>query len=132
MFQQKSSKSLEIGLCSAIQTENGLPLKIWDIVQRDVTEKMTNSSGELKPTLGLVGITINAMALIAPGAFLWTTYQLQSPPDSAPNMWAAIALATCIAFLTANYCIILSKAYLNADTCSSYYYSYCYVTLSNL
>jgi hypothetical protein len=28
MFQQKSSKSLEIGLCSAIQTESSLPLKI--------------------------------------------------------------------------------------------------------
>ena len=28
----------------------------------------------MKPTLGLTGVTINAMALIAPGAFLWTTY----------------------------------------------------------
>ena len=62
---------------------------------------MAQSTNELKPTLGLVGITINAMALIAPGAFLWTTYQLQAPPDSAKNMWAAIALATCIALLTA-------------------------------
>ncbi|MBW4444529.1 MAG: hypothetical protein KME10_25655 [Plectolyngbya sp. WJT66-NPBG17] len=45
---------------------------------------MSNStSGELKPTLGLVEIIINAMALIAPSAFLWTTYQLQAPPDSA-------------------------------------------------
>lgn len=47
---------------------------------------MTQSTdSELKPTLGLVAITINAMALIAPGAFLWTTYQLQAPPDSANN-----------------------------------------------
>jgi len=84
---------------------------------------MTHSSGELKPTLGLVGITINAMALIAPGAFLWTTYQLQAPPDSAKNMWAAIALATCIALLTASCYATLSKAYPEAGAGSSYYYA---------
>jgi basic amino acid/polyamine antiporter, APA family len=84
---------------------------------------MSNSSTELKPTLGLVGITINAMALIAPGAFLWTTYQLQAPPDSAKNMWAAIALATCIALLTASCYATLSKAYPEAGAGSSYYYT---------
>ncbi len=84
---------------------------------------MASSSGELKPTLGLVGITINAMALIAPGAFLWTTYQLQAPPDSAPSMWAAIALATCIALLTASCYATLSKAYPEAGAGSSYYYA---------
>jgi basic amino acid/polyamine antiporter, APA family len=84
---------------------------------------MSNSSNELKPTLGLVGITINAMALIAPGAFLWTTYQLQAPPDSAKNMWAAIALATCIALLTASCYATLSKAYPQAGAGSSYYYA---------
>jgi len=40
-----------------------------------------SSGGELKPTLGLFGITMNAMALIAPGALLWTTYQLQAPTE---------------------------------------------------
>lgn len=84
---------------------------------------MTNSNNELKPTLGLVGITINAMALIAPGAFLWTTYQLQAPPNSAKNMWAAIALATCIALLTASCYATLSKAYPEAGAGSSYYYA---------
>ena len=84
---------------------------------------MTHSSGELKPSLGLVGITINAMALIAPGAFLWTTYQLQAPPNSASNMWAAIALATCIALLTASCYATLSKAYPDAGAGSSYYYA---------
>ncbi|MGL5083665.1 MAG: APC family permease [Microcoleaceae cyanobacterium] len=84
---------------------------------------MTSSSGELKPTLGLVGITINAMALIAPGAFLWTTYQLQAPPTSARNMWAAIALATVIAMLTASCYATLSKAYPDAGAGSSYYYA---------
>ncbi|NJL66508.1 MAG: APC family permease [Microcoleus sp. SM1_3_4] len=88
-----------------------------------ITNRMTDSKGELKPTLGLVGITINAMALIAPGAFLWTTYQLQAPPDSAKNMWAAIALATCIALLTASCYATLSKAYPEAGAGSSYYYA---------
>jgi basic amino acid/polyamine antiporter, APA family len=63
------------------------------------------------------------MALIAPGAFLWTTYQLQAPPDSAKNMWAAIALATCIALLTASCYATLSKAYPQAGAGSSYYYA---------
>jgi basic amino acid/polyamine antiporter, APA family len=88
-----------------------------------MTNEGSSNSGELKPTLGLVGITINAMALIAPGAFLWTTYQLQAPPDSAKNMWAAIALATCIALLTASCYATLSRAYPEAGAGSSYYYA---------
>jgi basic amino acid/polyamine antiporter, APA family len=38
----------------------------------------------MKPTLGLTGSTMNAMALIAPGAFLWLTFAGQAayPPDS--------------------------------------------------
>ena len=42
-----------------------------------------DSTTGMKPSLGLTGVTINAMALIAPGAFLWTTYQLQAAPGSA-------------------------------------------------
>ena len=33
-----------------------------------------NTAPEMKPTLGLTGLTMNAMALIAPGAFLWLTF----------------------------------------------------------
>ena len=33
-----------------------------------------NAPVEMKPTLGLTGLTMNAMALIAPGAFLWLTF----------------------------------------------------------
>jgi len=48
------------------------------------TETIDNTTATgMKPTLGLTGLTINAMALIAPGAFLWTTYQLQAAPGSA-------------------------------------------------
>ncbi len=35
------------------------------------------TSSEMKPTLGLTGLTMNAMALIAPGAFLWLTFAIQ-------------------------------------------------------
>jgi len=83
----------------------------------------TRSSSELKPTLGLIGVTINAMALIAPGAFLWTTFQLQAPKTSATNMWASVALATIIALLTASCYATLSKAYPEAGAGSSYYYA---------
>lgn len=81
-----------------------------------------DSSGGLKPTLGLVGVTINAMALIAPGAFLWTTFQLQSPTGPM-NMWASIALCTAIALLTASCYATLSKAYPQAGAGSSYFYA---------
>jgi amino acid transporter len=84
---------------------------------------VSSSSGGLKPTLGLVGVTINAMALIAPGAFLWTTFQLQAPKASAPNMWASVAIATAIALLTASCFATLSKAYPEAGAGSSYYYA---------
>ena len=40
---------------------------------------MAENTGEVKmtPTLGLTGLTMNAMALIAPGAFLWLTFAIQ-------------------------------------------------------
>jgi amino acid transporter len=86
---------------------------------------MSNGSKttELKPTLGLLGITINAMALIAPGAFLWTTYQLQAAPASAPNMWISVFIATVIALLTAVAYSLLAKRYPQAGTGSAYYFA---------
>ncbi len=39
---------------------------------------------KMRPTLGLTGVTVNAMALIAPGAFLWITYQMQAA-QAAPG-----------------------------------------------
>ena len=36
------------------------------------------NTGEMKATLGLTGLTMNAMALIAPGAFLWLTFFSQA------------------------------------------------------
>src|SRR6266496_5238051 len=77
----------------------------------------------MKPTLGLTGLTINAMALIAPGAFLWTTYQLQAAPSSAMSMWFAVFVATAIALFTATAYAALAKRYPEAGAGSSYYFA---------
>src|SRR3989440_8039367 len=77
----------------------------------------------MKPSLGLTGVTINAMALIAPGAFLWTTYQLQAAPASAMNMWASVFIATAIAMLTAVAYASLANRYPEAGAGSSYYFA---------
>jgi basic amino acid/polyamine antiporter, APA family len=83
----------------------------------------SESTTGMKPTLGLTGVTINAMALIAPGAFLWTTYQLQAAPGSAMNMWFAVFIATAIALFTATAYAALAKRYPEAGTGSSYYFA---------
>src|SRR6266446_6361661 len=83
----------------------------------------TSSESGMKPTLGLTGVTINAMALIAPGAFLWTTYQLQAAPGSAMNMWFAVFVATAIALFTATAYATLAKRYPEAGAGSSYYFA---------
>ena len=87
------------------------------------TQETPRDTGGMVPTLGLTGVTINAMALIAPGAFLWTTYQLQAAPASAMNMWFAVFVATAIALLTAIAYASLAKRYPEAGAGSSYYFA---------
>jgi amino acid transporter len=83
----------------------------------------------VKPTLGLTGVTVNAMALIAPGAFLWITYQLQAAataPDGssvAGDIWAGIGLALVLAFLTAISYAQLARLYPEAGFGSCYYFA---------
>src|SRR5579883_452477 len=77
-----------------------------------------------KATLGLTGLTINAMALIAPGAFLWLTYQEQSlygAPMAGAAMWIGIVFALVLCFATAISYAELSKLYPGAG--SSYLYA---------
>jgi len=76
----------------------------------------------MTPTLGLTGVTINAMALIAPGAFLWTTFASQSV-SGGTSMWAAVFVAVLIALLTAISYAALANRYPEAGTGSSYFYS---------
>lgn len=89
---------------------------------------MADETG-MKRTLGLTGVTVNAMALIAPGAFLWITYQLQAANvDSAgvstgQDMWTGIVTALIVAFLTAFAFAELARRYPDAGSGSAYYFA---------
>src|SRR5579859_4457516 len=77
-----------------------------------------------RATLGLTGLTINAMALIAPGAFLWLTFQIQAlygAPVAGSAMWFGIVLALLLCFATAISFAELSKLYPGAG--SSYFFA---------
>lgn len=82
----------------------------------------TTSSNEMKPTLGLTGLTSNAMALIAPGAFLWLTFYIQSTTkNTGPAMWMGIGGALILCLLTAICYAEMAKLY--PGTGSSYYFA---------
>src|SRR5579864_7478563 len=86
------------------------------------------TAGEMKRSLTLTGITVNAMALIAPGAFLWTTFQLQAAQtagkaSTAPDMWTGLLFALVLAFLTAYSYSELARIYPEAGAGSSYYFA---------
>jgi amino acid transporter len=82
---------------------------------------------QMQATLGLTGLTSNAMALIAPGAFLWLTFYLQATtgvagqPSTAPAMWIGIFAALLLCLATAVSYAEISKLY--PGTGSSYYYA---------
>jgi amino acid transporter len=85
---------------------------------------------EMKKSLTLTGITVNAMALIAPGAFLWTTFQVQSAltqphstASTASAMWPGLLFALVLALLTAYSYSELARIYPDAGTGSSYFFA---------
>src|ERR1700687_4228329 len=85
---------------------------------------MAENTGEVKmtPTLGLTGLTMNAMALIAPGAFLWLTFYIQATTGATgPAMWLGIILALLLCLATAVCYAELAKLY--PGTGSSYYFA---------
>src|SRR5258708_25939204 len=92
-----------------------------------MTDQSTTTG--MKKTLGLTGVTVNAMALIAPGAFLWMTYQIQAASadsggnSTAPDMWTGIVAALIVAFLTALSFAELARRYPEAGRGSSYYFA---------
>ena len=88
--------------------------------QTQVTSDQTKV--QMKPTLGLTGLTSNAMALIAPGAFLWLTFYLQATEGvTAPSMWLGIVGAVILCLLTALCYAEMAKLY--PGTGSSYYFA---------
>src|SRR5260370_21951978 len=77
-----------------------------------------------KKTLGLTGLTVNAMALIGHGAFLWLTFGPQSlygQPMAGIAMWFGILVALLLCFATAISYAELSKLYPGAG--SSYFFA---------
>ncbi len=79
---------------------------------------------KMQSTLGLTGLTMNAMALIAPGAFLWLTFGQQclwGAPMSGTDMWFGIVAALMLCFATAISYAELSKLYPGAG--SSYFFA---------
>ncbi len=82
----------------------------------------SNTTPEMKPTLGLTGLTMNAMALIAPGAFLWLTFAIQANTGvTGPSMWLGIVLALLLCLATAVCYAEMAKLY--PGTGSSYYFA---------
>ena len=84
--------------------------------------------GEMKRSLTLTGVTVNAMALIAPGAFLWTTFQVQAAlqrngTSTGGEMWTGLLFALVLALLTAYSYSELARIYPDAGTGSSYYFA---------
>jgi amino acid transporter len=76
----------------------------------------------MKPTLGLTGLTMNAMALIAPGAFLWLTFFIQATEgNTSPAMWIGIVFALLLCLATAVCYAEMAKLY--PGTGSSYYFA---------
>ena len=83
---------------------------------------MADDAVEMKPTLGLTGLTMNAMALIAPGAFLWLTFYIQATTgNTAPAMWIGIVIALLLCLATAVCYAEMAKLY--PGTGSSYYFA---------
>ena len=77
---------------------------------------------QMQATLGLTGLTSNAMALIAPGASLWLTFVIQAGTGTtAPTMWLGIFAALLLCLATAVAYAEISKLY--PGTGSSYYYA---------
>jgi len=84
--------------------------------QETAKASSTQSTTGIKRTLNLTSLTVNAMALIAPGAFLWTTFQLQAAQmngaaSTAGEMWTGLVAALVLAFLTAISYAELSDIY---------------------
>src|SRR5277367_6166879 len=80
------------------------------------------TTGEMQATLGLTGLTMNAMALIAPGAFLWLTFYAQATEGAtSPSMWIGIVFALLLCLATAVCYAEMAKIY--PGTGSSYYFA---------
>jgi amino acid transporter len=95
-----------------------------------IADSTSIQTSGMRPTLGLTGVTVNAMALIAPGAFLWITLQVQAAQtvpggtaSTALDMWPGIVFALVLAFMTALSYSELARIYPDAGSGSCYYFA---------
>jgi amino acid transporter len=72
-------------------------------------------SSQRRKTLGLTGVTLHAMALIAPGVLMWLLYQAQvaSQIDGAADIWPGVLAALLVAILTSLSLAQLMRRYPN-------------------
>lgn len=85
-------------------------------------------SAQPKPprkTLGLTGITLNAMALVAPGALAWLLYQpqLAAQQSGLGGIWPGVLLALLTALVTAFSFGQLARRYPEAGLRSAYHFA---------
>jgi len=79
-------------------------------------------TGEMRKTLGLTGLTSNAMALIAPGAFIWLSFYIQATTGvTGPAMWMGVVVALLLCLATALCYAEMAKLF--PGTGSSYYFA---------
>ncbi len=84
-----------------------------------------NKPAPSRKTLGLTGITINAMALTAPGAFLWLLYQVQAAANvgGVADIWPGVLLALLSTLLTALSFAELARRFPEAGFRSAYHFA---------
>jgi amino acid transporter len=86
---------------------------------------MTGTTKPPRKTLGLTGVTINAMALVAPGAFAWLLYesQLAGEANGLGGIWPGVCAALIAALLTAFSFGELARRYPEAGFRSAYHFA---------
>ena len=84
-----------------------------------------NNPNRSRRTLGLTGITINAMALTAPGALMWLLYQSQAAAsiNGVADIWSGVLVALLSAMLTALSFGELARRYPEAGFRSAYHFA---------
>lgn len=86
---------------------------------------MTLPAKSARKTLGLTGVTINAMALVAPGVFAWLLYQVQLTGEVSGlgSIWPGVLAALVAALLTAFSFGELARRYPEAGLRSAYHFA---------
>ncbi len=85
-----------------------------------------SSSNPVRKTLGLSGVTMHAMTLVSPGAFVWFLYPVQAAiavHASGSDIWPGVLLALLVAFLTISGFAELVYRYPLAGTRSAYHFA---------